>query len=177
MSFKFDARFAIATAFSTQGGTLIGFEIQAVREEGEEDIIHCSDDEAEAWGIYARIQEPDGKAALAHWIADVDQQAQAQALCDILNHVQAELTKPATGEFVHPEFEATIETLDDTHSYDYSIEQTNVAPENFLLSIVGPDRELDFNYECREDAENDIRMAAKHFRIEFNSTDSTSIQG
>jgi hypothetical protein len=164
MSAKFNAHIAIASAFSTQGGKLIGFEIQPISEEADE-IIHVEDDEAEYWGIYARIQEPDGQAALAHWVADIDKQAEAQAFCDILNQIQAELTATKqSGDFIHTSIEGNLEILDNQQPYNFLIERNTAG---WKLYITEADTDLEFDYNTKDEAEHDVRMAAKHFQLEL----------
>lgn len=164
MAVKYDARLAIAKVFTTQGGTLIGFEIQALSEDGDE-IIHVEDNVAEYWAIYARIQENDGKAALAHWIADIDQQAQAQAFCDILNQIQAELTAAKTsGDFIHTSIEGNLEILDNQQPYNFLIERNTAG---WKLYITEADTDLEFDYNTKDEAEHDVRMAQKHFQLEL----------
>ncbi len=97
---KFDSRISIVRLLETENRPIVGFETYGVKEIAEDPddprsdsiTVKCEDNEAQAWGIYARVQ--DGAITVPLWLIDVEDKSHAQRLCGLLNDLKKELGKP-----------------------------------------------------------------------------------
>lgn len=97
----YDTRMSIIRLLETENRPIVGFETYGVKEIPEYPgdphcdsiTVKCPDEEAQSWGVYARVQ--DGALTIGLWLIDVEDKAIAERLRDLLTDIKNDLGRHA----------------------------------------------------------------------------------
>lgn len=97
MSFNFTSKIDFAITFEPENRLVNGFKLFPIKQQQEDPndsiseiiTVICPENEAEAYAVYAMIQ--DGKLELPLWIADLDNKESAERFAGLLNVIKEEM--------------------------------------------------------------------------------------